>query len=160
MRLTGNPSNYAELRSLAFRRGPKKCGLRLPPGRHVWGGLMELGMPVGTATLACLLDGNASLYLSSGGGVIGGLSRDAMVGTVDRFMSVLMHDVGLLTPAPANLLPHPPTEGWVQFVAYVDGQPPAAAIRSDDALKAGDVLAPLFAAGHAVIAQLRVHIGG
>src|SRR5689334_9394559 len=41
---------------------------RLP---RVWAVLMETGYPGAVATLAALADGTTSLYLSSGGGMIG-----------------------------------------------------------------------------------------
>jgi hypothetical protein len=44
----------------------------LTPIATVWGVLMEMGYPEGWATLVALSDGTGSLYLSSGGGIIGG----------------------------------------------------------------------------------------
>jgi len=41
-------------------------------GRFVYGGIMDWTLESGLATLFTLEDGTASLYLSSGGGVIGG----------------------------------------------------------------------------------------
>lgn len=46
--------------------------LKLSPIGSIWGVLMELGFDHGWATVVALTDGSASLYLSSGGGVIGG----------------------------------------------------------------------------------------
>src|SRR5215211_1032599 len=43
-----------------------------PPEALAWGILMETGYPGGTATLLALGDGTSSLYLSTGGGVVGG----------------------------------------------------------------------------------------
>src|SRR5918998_3114904 len=48
------------------------------PEAPAWGVLMETGYPEATATLFALSDGTTSLYLSSGGGVIGGHAHQSM----------------------------------------------------------------------------------
>jgi hypothetical protein len=49
---------------------------RLP---RVWAVLMEMGLDTGTASLVAVADGTTSLYLSTGGGVIGGGSTKRYV---------------------------------------------------------------------------------
>ena len=46
-------------------------------GGALHGILMETGRSRGSATLVCLSDGSVSLYLSSGGGVIGAGAHEA-----------------------------------------------------------------------------------
>ena len=46
--------------------------LSIEPVESVWGVLMETGYREAAATLVALADGTASLYFSSGGGIIGG----------------------------------------------------------------------------------------
>ncbi|HXX65119.1 MAG TPA: hypothetical protein VEO56_15075 [Bacteroidota bacterium] len=61
---------YTDLRNqiLTSRSIPRR-GPEWP--ERVWGALMEMGFPRAAATLACLADGTTSLYLGTGGGIIG-----------------------------------------------------------------------------------------
>src|SRR4051812_47928164 len=43
-----------------------------------WGVVMETGFPEGSFTLVALSDGNASIYLSSGGGYLGGGAHETI----------------------------------------------------------------------------------
>jgi hypothetical protein len=64
---------YEGLRLQILQGSRKK--LDLPPGasrNEPWGVVMDWGMARGTATVTALSDGSASIYLSSGGGSIGG----------------------------------------------------------------------------------------
>src|SRR4029077_5342794 len=60
---------YQDLRDLAFQNSRAK--LALPPTStptQPWGVIMDWGVTEGTATVVAFSDGNASVYLSSGGG--------------------------------------------------------------------------------------------
>jgi hypothetical protein len=82
---------YRGLRAQILGLDSAGAGLRQGPGHEaVWGALMETGSPRGTASLMGLADGTTSLYLSSGGGIIGGGShrpgrRPAVPGTAHQF---------------------------------------------------------------------------
>jgi hypothetical protein len=68
---------YQHLRSQAL--SVERASLRITepsPATSVWGLLMEMGVPNGSATLLALADGTASLDYSSGGGVLGGHSHE------------------------------------------------------------------------------------
>jgi hypothetical protein len=43
-----------------------------------WGVVMDWGVPGGTATVMALSDGSASIYLSSGGGYLGGQNQESV----------------------------------------------------------------------------------
>jgi len=63
------PANpYHRLRSQLFAMKPEKAGFA---SAGVWGVAVETGYEKGSATLAALADGTASMYFSTGGGVIG-----------------------------------------------------------------------------------------
>jgi hypothetical protein len=47
-----------------------------PTSGGVWGVLMEMGYPEGWAAIVALSDGSASLYTSTGGGIIGGFAHE------------------------------------------------------------------------------------
>ncbi|TAH64863.1 MAG: hypothetical protein EWM47_11830 [Anaerolineaceae bacterium] len=48
---------------------------------------MEIGFHETTATLVAYIDGNASLYLSSGGGVIGGFAHESVRNAAVAFVN-------------------------------------------------------------------------
>jgi hypothetical protein len=69
--LKNNP--YLGLRQMAFAQSRE--GLQLPASAkptQPWGAIMEWGTGGGAMTLVAFADGSASIYLSSGGGMIGG----------------------------------------------------------------------------------------
>jgi hypothetical protein len=64
---------YDGLRNMAFTVKPEQLGLSLPADKTiVYGVIMDWGLESGIATTVTYQTGDASLYLSSGGGVIGG----------------------------------------------------------------------------------------
>jgi hypothetical protein len=64
---------YEGLRNMAFTATPAELGLSLPSDKTtVYGVVMDWEMGGATATTIAYQTGDASLYLSSGGGVIGG----------------------------------------------------------------------------------------
>ena len=70
-----DPKNnpYNDLRNLALSMTPEQIGLKLPENQtKIYGIIMDWDLGEGTATLVAFGNGDASLYLSSGGGMIGG----------------------------------------------------------------------------------------
>src|SRR5262245_47901020 len=67
---------FQGLRSVALNTRRAEISVAEPPrDAPVWGLLMETGFEGATATVVAMADGSTSLYLSSGGGVIGGQSH-------------------------------------------------------------------------------------
>jgi hypothetical protein len=118
---------------------------------------MESGFPSATATLFTLADGTTSLYLSSGGGVIGGQGHETVRQANAAFLDAanrVRGELRLTTEFPV------PAVGQMIFCALTDagiltwGGP-------DVELGAGrHPLSPLFVAGHGVLTQLRLVSGG
>ena len=72
-----NNNPYTDLRKLAFSATPEQIGIQIPADQtKIYGVIMDWDVGEGTATLVAFLSGDASLYLSSGGGVIGGSGHD------------------------------------------------------------------------------------
>lgn len=66
-------NSFEGLRNMAFSATPEQLGLSLPTDKTVvYGVVMDWEMGGATATTVSYETGDASLYLSSGGGVIGG----------------------------------------------------------------------------------------
>jgi len=64
---------FEGLRNMAFTATPEQLGLSMPTDKTiVYGVVMDWEMGGATATTIAYQTGDASLYLSSGGGVIGG----------------------------------------------------------------------------------------
>lgn len=72
-----NDNPYQDLRNLAFNATAEQIGVQIPADQtKIYGVIMDWDLGEGTATLVAFLSGDASLYLSSGGGVIGGSGHD------------------------------------------------------------------------------------
>lgn len=75
---TTDPGNnpYKDLRGQIFSVTPEQIGLTGAGVEKPYAIVMDMGMAEGTATLVSIIDGNASMYLSSGGGIIGGYGHE------------------------------------------------------------------------------------
>jgi hypothetical protein len=118
---------------------------------------MEMGLPGATVTLFALADGTTSLYLSAGGGVIGGQGHEsvreastAFLATANKFRQHLH---------PASSVPVPEV-GHTLFYLLTDAGSLTGGGPEDDLGHGRHVLSPLFHAGHGVMTQLRLVSGG
>lgn len=77
------------LRNMAFSATPDQLGLSLPTDKTVvYGVIMDWEMGGATATTVSYQTGDASLYLSSGGGVIGGGQHENVNSASKQFVSL------------------------------------------------------------------------
>ena len=144
---------FQGLRNQALSTRRADVNIAEPPrDAPIWGVLMETGYEGATATLMAMADGTTSLYLSSGGGVIGGQSHD----------SVLQANANLLRSANQFRTQMKPTQqyplpslGQVVFYALTDAGVQTAGAAQDDLGENRHPLSPLFHAGHEVITELR-----
>jgi hypothetical protein len=131
------------------------------PEGEAWGGalvaLMELGRPDATATILAVADGSVSMYLSTGGGVIGAGEHAAVRGVAARFRTVAAESRGLLRRTDDFPLPEP---GQVRFqVRTLEGA--YSGVAPEAALQSGrHPLAPLYAAGQDLLTEIRLAIPG
>jgi hypothetical protein len=66
-------NTFKDLRAMAFSTKPEQLHLSLPADKTiVYGVIMDWGIDTATATVVCYQTGDASIYVSSGGAVIGG----------------------------------------------------------------------------------------
>ncbi|MBK8390629.1 MAG: hypothetical protein IPL23_15670 [Saprospiraceae bacterium] len=83
-----NNNPYQDLRSLAFGATMEQIGVNFSADQtKIYGVIMDWDVGEGTATLVAFLSGDASLYLSSGGGVIGGSGHDNVNQAAANFIS-------------------------------------------------------------------------
>ncbi len=122
-------------------------------GRRVYGALMDWPVGSGMATLFVLADGTASLYLTSGGGVIGGQAHLAVREAGLRFLDTLEPLLQLFQRDPASA-PLPPADLTDLRALTTEGRMVGRA--PTQLLGAGrSPLSPAFHAAQAVIAELR-----
>lgn len=82
-------NTYEDLRNMAFSATPEQLGLSLPKDNTVvYGIIMDWEMGGATATTVAYQTGDASLYLSSGGGVIGGGQHQNVNNAAKQFVSL------------------------------------------------------------------------
>ena len=124
-----------------------------PPDAPVWGILMETGYPEATATLFALSDGTTSLYLSSGGGVIGSHAHQDVRQANAELLETANQYYQHLEPTEDFALP---AEEQTRFYILTDSGVSSGAGREDDLGFGRHPLSPLFHAGHRVITQLRL----
>ena len=146
--LRTNP--YDELRSQVFETSPETIGIEAKAGQP-YAVLMEIGFSEGVATLVSYIDGNASLYLSSGGGVIGGFAHENVRKTAINFVSNSKEYISKMEIANSYPLPQP---GYVRF--YVLTKEGVYSIEDkEQGIQEGNDFTPLYTCGQNVITELR-----
>ena len=127
------------------------------PVEESWGGagvaMMEIGTDRAVASIVAIADGTVSMYVSTGGGVIGAGEHEAVRAEAKRFRTVVADSRGLLTRSMDFPLPEP---GEVRFQARMgsDGFSGAA---PESALRGGrHPLSPLYAAGQDLLTEIRL----
>lgn len=141
------------LRGVALDATPDLAGFNpVPPGRTVYGALLDWGLDQGHATLFTLENGSASLYLSSGGGVIGGqfqpAAHDAARAFIlgfEPFMVSMSADVG------GDL----PPAGYTDLRALTTAGRLVSRAPTDQFGQGQHPMSSVFNLGQAVIAALR-----
>lgn len=141
------------LRELALRVTAAELELAPSAERpHVWGAILELGYPIGIATLMTLAEGTTSLYFSSGGGVIGAGEHEAVREVAERFLDVVEDNL-----AGFDLVEETPTPRIGRVRLYVRTFEGTLGMEADEDELARDLhpLSQVFQAGHAVITAIR-----
>jgi hypothetical protein len=145
---------YQHLRSQAFSVDRASAGIPAPsPDAPVWGVIMEMGFPNGTATLLALADGTTSLYYSSGGGVIGGQGYESVRRANAALLAEANRLVSRMTPTSTCPLPAART---TTFYARTDSGVLAGGGADEDLGHGRHDLSSLLRAGHGVLTELRL----
>ena len=143
-----------KLRGQALSVGYGELGLGPTAARqNVWGVLMELGYPEAVATLVVLGDGTTSLYISTGGGIIGAGEHPPVRAAAEGFLAATeAHLTGFEAVAETPL----PQTGRVRFYVRTFGGTLGAEADEQDLGHGRHSLSPVFHAGHAVITEMRL----
>jgi hypothetical protein len=151
---SARPEVFQELRSIAL--GVDLATIAVEDGRP-WSGaavaVMEMNVTGTVATIVATADGGVSMYLSSGGGVIGAGGHAAVQPAAERFRNVAADSRGLLQAPEGFPLPE---AGQVRFhVRTDDGEYSGSA--DEVALRSGrHPLSPLYAAGQDLLTEIRL----
>jgi hypothetical protein len=114
---------------------------------------MDIGFPEGWATIVGFADGNASLYLSGGGGIIGGVGHEPVRRAATAMAKVADQYIGQTKAANSTPLP---VAGDVTFYVLTTNGIRSATAHEEDLGEQRHVLSPLFYAGQELITQLRL----
>jgi hypothetical protein len=145
---------YSALRRQALSIQRTDVGItESPPEAPAWDILMETGYPGGTATLLALGDGTSSLYLSTGGGIIGGHAHQNVREANAEFVELANRYYPRVKPTDSFPLP---VEGETIFYVLTDSGVLTEAGSEEELGFGRHPLSPLFHAGHRVITQLRL----
>jgi hypothetical protein len=99
-------NTFNDLRSMAFSATPEQLQLSLPTDQTiVYGVIMDWGIDTATATIVSYQTGDASMYLSSGGGVIGGGEHQNVNNAAKQFVNLAQTYLDKATKSETNSLP-------------------------------------------------------
>lgn len=153
--MTDPGSEYEDLRRQALDVQPADLGLTLDASSgapRVYGVVMETGYPEGTASLVAFASGDASLYLSSGGGIVGGGAHGAVRNAAADLIATAQ--VHLRELAPTDAFPRPAVDR-VRFHVLTTSGVLTAEAAEDDLGENRLALSAVFYAGHDVLTELR-----
>jgi hypothetical protein len=145
---------------MVYGADPGSVGI-VPTPAHptVWGGLMDVTYPSGSATLVSLADGTTSLYTSTGGGRMGGGTHAEVAATTQGFLHALADHLGRLGEVIPDITdpdgPPLPPVGGVAFIALTFGGRRRAEASEEDLERPEHPLHDVFHAAQAVIGALR-----
>ena len=145
---------YRDLRTQLFATDPEKIGITgFTPKHGVWGVVMEMGFSKGAATLVALADGTTSLYLQTGGGIIGGGQHHAVQITAVRLVDGADEFAGQLTAT--TDYPLPERDQIIFYMLTRKGPLTSQSAAEADLAGGHHALSKLFYRCHGLIARLR-----
>jgi hypothetical protein len=145
---------YNDLRQLAFNATPEQTQLtKVTAANKVYGVIMDWDLGQGIATLASFETGEASMYLSSGGGIIGGGGHDNVKKSVAEFIALAQSYLDKTTKTDTTLLPD---KNCVKFYLLTPKGRFVAQESMTNIENESSKWLPLFVEGNKVISELRV----
>lgn len=141
---------FKGLRNRVLTAPPEEVGFNeAGADAKVWAVLMEMAFPAGVATVLSTYDGTASLYTSTGGGILGGWSaREQAQGFVAEAGKHLKR------MKPTDSYPYPAV-GRIRFYARTPDGVYTAEAGEEELVGRRHPLSPLFYAANEVLTGLR-----
>lgn len=144
---------FEGLRQLALSSTPELAGWSAQPeARRVYGGILDWALDRGVATLFALDNGTASLYLSSGGGVIGGQFHESVNRAAKEFVLAFEPFVGNMEP---DVTGEPGPRGTTELRALTGAGRLVVRASTDDFGTGRHPMSVVFHSGQALIFELR-----
>jgi hypothetical protein len=140
-----------ELRLRVLRELPDGLVVDAQPDKPIVA-LMDIGFPNATASVFGAVTGDASIYLSSGGGMLGGIGHENVRVAAIAFVDESAKHLGQMKVT--SEFPYPET-GHVRFYIRTHDAVYLADRPEEELGEKRDPLWPLFYAGQNVITQLR-----
>jgi hypothetical protein len=107
---------YLGLRNIAFSMSHKDLSLN-SDSENPYGAIMEFTLDDNYVTIVSYKTGDASIYLSTGGGFIGGIGHDNVKNASINFIKSVTDNLTLFKKAENNNLP---PKGYVNFYALTE----------------------------------------
>ena len=147
---------YSKLRNQALNVTTRDLDLDSDPAAPIHAVIMETGQADAVATFACFLDGSASLYLSTGGGVIGGGQHESVRTACVEMMSITNKYAAAFMAAckPVSSFAYPGNRE-VFFYLVTDKGVYQARCRQSALAEQRDPFSALFNNCHAVMSEVR-----
>jgi hypothetical protein len=146
---------YTDLRDKALGLTPETVGVT---GDAVYAVILDMGFGEGTtATIFAAADGTASMYTSTGGGVIGAGQRHSVASVSKALVAEAERSRSLLSPGWDDT---PLGDGEVRLIALAAPEALAASGSGDSWIADGSPMQPLFAAANDLIYQIRTASAG
>jgi len=145
------------LRDMAFSLTPVQLGVSFPDDKTiVYGIVMDWGMNSAVVTTVCYQTGDASLYLSSGGGIIGGGGHQAVNSAAKQFVSLAQTYLDKATKTETTDLP---ATDEIKFYLLTNKGVFAGEEQMKNFENETSKWLPLFEEGNKVITELRLTKG-
>ena len=141
----------AEMRALLLESGAEDFSIH--PLGGVWGVLYEMGFENGAASVVSLADGTTSMYVSTGGGVIGAGRHEGVAQAAVALCEAAADHLDETEPAGEHPLPE---DGRVRFTLLTTEGPRAADVSAGILEQGGHPLEVLHERGQAVLTEVRL----
>lgn len=149
-----NKQASLNLRELAFKTKINDLQGVQPIGDYrIFGAIMEMGNTQGFATVACYITGDASIYFSNGGGMLGGINHEIVRDAALKFIQSSLNFITMFKKT--YNYPFPKAEQTNFYILSQDGFYTSQASTNDLGNKRSE-LSPLFFAGQDVITTYRI----
>lgn len=147
-------SMYQELRQRAITTKHKELNLDLSDDRtQAYGVLIDIAVEDGSATIVAFRTGDASMYTSSGGGIIGGIGHETVRNASIKLVEAANKKIAELATTDSMQIPEP---GNVRYYVLTNNGRYFADETEDEFFSRSGRLSDLSAAGNDLIAELRV----
>lgn len=143
---------YLELRTGALNTKSDQIDLDVAKDEP-FGVLMEVGIESGIFTLSAFSTGDASLYFSTGGGILGGIGHENVREVSKQFIEESRDFLEYMELVDEYPLPE---YGRVRFYIITDDGVWGADYSESEIAKRGHLMAPLYYAADDLVTELRI----